>query len=172
MGKIMKIQSKTQQGFTLIELMITVAIIGVLSAIALPSYTEYVTKGKRTEAKVELLRIAQMQESYFAQNLSYAKNLKQLGFTENSIDSEEDLYDITMPAGGLLPLLCDPSATPSVPCTAYTLTAMPDSSEAQSGDTHCKGFMIDSVSRKSAYGDSLTGFGTTSAHITNTKKCW
>ena len=168
----MKINKNNYKGFTLIELMIAVAIIGVLSAIALPSYTESVKKGKRTEAKVELLRIAQMQESYFVQNLSYANSLTQLGFTADTINSDEDLYNITIPAGGLLPLACDPTASPSVACTTYTLTAIVDTSGAQSGDTSCKGFMIDSISRKSAYSESLGAFGTTAAHIATTKECW
>ena len=60
-----------QLGFTLIELMITVAILGILSSIAVPSYMTYVTKSKRTEAKTEILRLAQLQESHYIQNLTY-----------------------------------------------------------------------------------------------------
>ena len=63
------------KGFTLIEVMIVVTIPGIVAAIATPSYIEYVRKGKRADAKVELFRLAQMQESYFVQNLSYAKDL-------------------------------------------------------------------------------------------------
>ena len=49
-------------GFTLIELMIVLAIVGILSAIAFPSYTKYVAKGKRAEARAALLESAQYME--------------------------------------------------------------------------------------------------------------
>lgn len=49
---------KVQAGFTLIELMITVAIVGILTAIALPSYQQYVERGRRAEGKAALLRAA------------------------------------------------------------------------------------------------------------------
>lgn len=51
-----------QQGFTLIEVMITVAIIGIVSAIAYPSYTEYIRRGHRADARAGLLQAAQWME--------------------------------------------------------------------------------------------------------------
>jgi type IV pilus assembly protein PilE len=64
--------SYSQHGFTLIELMITVAVIGILSAIAYPSYQEQLRKGKRAECRSGLFQVMQQQERYFTQFNAYA----------------------------------------------------------------------------------------------------
>ena len=60
-----------QRGFTLIELMIAVAIVALLAAIAYPSYQDSVWKGKRGEAKAAILRTLQSEERYYTQNNTY-----------------------------------------------------------------------------------------------------
>lgn len=60
-----------QTGFTLIELMIVVAVIGILAAVAYPMYTDQIRKGKRAEARAGLANLLQQQERYFTQRNTY-----------------------------------------------------------------------------------------------------
>ncbi|WP_283744615.1 type IV pilin protein [Sideroxydans sp. CL21] len=58
-------------GFTLIEVLIVLAIIGVLTAIAIPSYRQYVVRASRHQAEATMLNLSQMEERYFTNNYSY-----------------------------------------------------------------------------------------------------
>lgn len=62
------------RGFTLIELMIVVAIMGVLASIALPSYTEYIARGRRADAKTQLLAAQQWMERLYSESYSYLQD--------------------------------------------------------------------------------------------------
>lgn len=65
-------QRVKQRGFTLIELMITVAIVGILGAIAYPSYQNAMIKNRRASAKAYLSDVAQRQQQYLMDNRAYA----------------------------------------------------------------------------------------------------
>ena len=117
---------KTQTGFTLIEVMIVVAIIGILSSIAYPSYTEYVRKGHRASAKAGLLQAAQWMERAATATGTYPTSLP--GDLEKV---EGDRYTIA---------LKDDSTT-----AAFTLIATPKG--AQSGDK-CGNFILYNTGKK------------------------
>ena len=68
----MKVMVKKQlRAFTLIELMIVVAIIGILAAVAIPAFADYVKKSKRTEAVLQLNKISKNDKTYFVTNSSF-----------------------------------------------------------------------------------------------------
>ena len=75
-------QNKTGiHGFTLVELMVVVVVAGLLSMLALSVYKTYQKKAKTVEAKVGLANLAKLQETYFADNDTYAANVGLLGFS-------------------------------------------------------------------------------------------
>ena len=76
----MKKMLKNKKGFTLIELMIVVAIIGILAAIAIPNFMTYQCKAKQSEAKSLLGAVRTAQEVYFAENSTYASSTSNLDY--------------------------------------------------------------------------------------------
>jgi len=104
-------------GFTLIELMIVVAIVGILAAIAYPSYTSHILKTRRTAAQACLSELGQFMERYYTTNMSYSSA------TLPSTQCRSDLtnfYTLSFTTG-------QPTAT------TYAIQAVP--AGAQSNDT-------------------------------------
>ena len=95
-------------GFTLIELMVVVAVIGILAAIAFPSYQSVMVKNRRAAAQAHLIDIAQRQQLYLLDNRSYTSNLTSLGISTPS--SISTYYVITAPVQ--TPLAFKATATP------------------------------------------------------------
>lgn len=67
------------RGLTLVELMIVVIVVGILAAVAYPSYRDFASRGKRNEAKAALLQIATNQERWYLNNNIYTCNLNEVG---------------------------------------------------------------------------------------------
>ena len=72
--------ARRPRGFTLIELMIAVAVVGILAAIAYPSYTAHIRKGKRATAQAALMDVAAKQQAYLLDRRRYAAALADIGF--------------------------------------------------------------------------------------------
>ena len=112
---------QAQRGFTLIEVMIVVAIVGILSAIAYPSYQEYVRRGHRAEARAGLLQAAQWMERAATATGTYPKTAQ---FPASLKTVPNDRYDISVNSNGsTFTLTAAPKgAQASDKCGNYTLT--------------------------------------------------
>ena len=95
-------------GFTLIELMIVVAVVAILAAIAVPSYQEQVRKSRRAQAKADMVEYAQVAERYFTVNNTY------VGFTLPTTQSPRE-------AGATARYTL--ALNPAVTATTFTITA-------------------------------------------------
>ena len=125
-------------GFTLIELMVTVAIIGIVAAFALPSYSRYVTRSNRTAAESYMLELTSMQERFLVDNRAYAASLSALSSTPVP-DSVSRNYTISIA----------PTAAATPP--GYVITATPSGSQA-TNDGACGTLTLNNTGDKTASG--------------------
>lgn len=128
----------TQGGFTLIELMIVVAIVGILAAIAIPNYTEYVRKSRRSDAKSSILEVTQRLERYYTEHARYTTSFIDIGYPAAVLDSSQGYYRLTIVAGA------------TGIASSYTVTATAQGSQVS--DTGCGNFSYGSNNAKSATG--------------------
>ena len=130
------------KGFTLIEVMIVVVIIGILTAIALPAYTGYIARANRADARAQLLQGAQFMQRFYSANDQYDQDR-----AGNAVlDQIPGNLKVSPPEGTTLYTL---SVTATV--TAYTLTMNPLVGTKMASDP-CGSFRLNSVGSKSVTG--------------------
>ena len=126
------------RGFTLTELLIVVAILGIIAALAYPSYQTSVEKSRRADAKAALLELAQFMERTYVENKTYQPGgvTPALPFTEAPKDSGNKYYDLAFNAIG---------------ANSFTLRAAPKAGTGQADD-HCGTLTLAQTGQKGLVG--------------------
>jgi len=140
--------STRAKGFTLLELMITVAIIGVLAAISIPSYMSHMIKVRRAAAAACLMEGAQYAERYYTTNMSYDGVVAKIQAGPSPIDTCKKDVAVHYTIGG-----------ENNDATKYTLMATPINRQA-SADTKCGTLKVNHIGKK-----EITGSG-------KVNECW
>ena len=116
-GKSVAVSARGVRGFSLLELMTVLVIIGVLSAIAWPSYQQYVIRGNRAAAQGFMMTVASRQEQYILTNRSYSSTTAGLNITAPPETVGRYTFSITLPT-----------------TTSYTITATATGNQLSDGD--------------------------------------
>jgi len=140
---------KGEQGFTLIELMIVVAIIGILAAIAIPNFMTYQAKARQSEAKVGLGGIFTTATSYFAENGSFTATSSALGYAPAGSPKYSFLYNGTINTGATstqCPAGSWVNGSPSTPVPTGSATGFTAGAIGNiDGDTTCDEWAINDI---------------------------
>lgn len=147
-------------GFTLIEVMITVAIVAIIASIAYVSYSSSVEKSRRSDGKRAVMQIAGLQEKFALQARGFTDDLSDLGnfpTVGTDVVSDEQFYTITIDQ----PFACDIADSDLFSCFRIIASAR----AVQSGDEDCLSLTVDSLGRKRSY-DGLAASGN------ETDNCW
>ncbi|HUX73964.1 MAG TPA: type IV pilin protein [Steroidobacteraceae bacterium] len=140
---------RAARGFTLIELVVALIISAILVAIAIPGYSAYVRKGRRTDAKTALLDLASLEERYFSTANVYTQTASQLGYTAFPTTVGGGYYQVQQPVVTLAvaPTSGSPSGTPA----SFSITA--NAIGDQLKDTDCLSFTVTSSGLQTASPD-------------------
>jgi type IV pilus assembly protein PilE len=144
------------QGFTLIELMITVAIIGILAAIALPSYTEHIRKSRRSAAMAALAEAAQFMERNMTLYNCYNQTTASACLAGTGAAMSLPTTWASLPPGSAMYTISLSAST----ATSYTLQAVPVTGSPQASDA-CGTFQLDN-----------TGARSVTSTTTSAATCW
>lgn len=136
-----------QRGFTLIELMIVVVIVGILMMVGLPAYQGSLEKGRRADGMAALMDAAGRQEKFMLDRSTYADDMQDLGYATDPYISTEGHYSIAATD-------CDGGTSKLATC--YRLTATPATDSVQQKDTRCTSFILNSNGTKTATGSTHT----------------
>ena len=131
------------RGFSLIELVVTMLIVAILAAVAIPAYSNYVRKSRRTDAKSGLLNLAALEERYFSTQNAYTADPTQLGYPSFPLYLGSNDYTVA----AFAPV----AATPAAPAS-YLITAVAAGDQAK--DTQCATFTISSTGVQQSFDTS------------------
>ncbi len=142
-SRMSQITARSHSGFTLLEVMIVIVIIGVIATIALPAYQNSVRKAHRSDAKAGLMAVAGRMEQYILDRSTYTYDMEELGYADDPMITEEGHYTIDAEA-----------CTGGSEATCYELTATPQSTSPQASDAQCTTFMLSYTGAKTATGSN------------------
>ena len=137
----------SQAGFSLIELMVVVAIVAIIFAVAFPSYERYIVRAKRAVGQNVLMQVADRQQQFFMDNKRFAADLTNLGFTANPFIVDDDgASTVAGDADAVYSV-----ALSNVTATTWTATATPLNGQL-SRDTSCANLTMNQVGAKGKSG--------------------